>query len=359
MVLDHSWATWVQTIAFIASSQNESILVNRMVEISDHPLQRELFSVGRFLSYGVENAPWKLQVMRLLANVLNDEMQPLGLRARALGALAISGSPGVGVLFRQLANSGEHTQRQISALGLGYVRDGKGIDELRELLIDSSLNVRRAALLALVAIGTKTSLECVADALISGDDELRRSAAEALANHPEEGYPTLKEGAFLDDVLVRKAVVSGLQRVRQPWATQIIEKLHIEDEQWVVKDAASQALKELVEPKPFIPTQIPSAYNLPWLVTFASERGIGVSPGKPALDLLKLAFREGNEEQRIAAINYIGIFGDASDVIPLYQVLYSEAEGELKEAAFSALWQRANAGVELPPPAQFGLEITY
>ena len=297
--------------------------------------------------------------MRLLANMLQEEVLSLGLRGRAMSSLAISGSPGVSVLFRQLAKSDQPSQRQLAALGLGYIRDSKCIDDLRELLSDSSLNVRRAACLALVAIGNKPSLECVADALISGDDDLRRSAAEALANHPEEGYPTLKEGAFLDDVLVRKAVVSGLQRVRQPWATQMIEKLHAEDDQWVVKDAASQALKELAQPNPFIPRQIPPVYNLPWLIAFAGERGIGVSPGKAALELLKLAFKEGNEEQRIAAINYLGVFGDSSDVLPLYQVLYSEEEGELKEAAFLALWQLSTAGVELPPPAQFGLEIIH
>jgi hypothetical protein len=150
-----------------------------------------------------------------------------------------------------------------------------------------------------------------------------------------------------------------LQRVRQAWATQLIEKLHAEDEQWVVKDAASQALKELAQPNPFIPKQIPTTYNLPWLIAFAGERGIGVSPGKAAQDLLKLAFKEGKEEQRIAAINYIGIFGDSSDVIPLYQIFYTEEQGELKEAAFNALWQLATAGIEMPPPAQFGFELTH
>jgi HEAT repeat protein len=139
----------------------------------------------------------------------------------------------------------------------------------------------------------------------------------------------------------------------------MIEKLHLEDDQWVVKDAASQALKELAQPNPFIPRQIPPVYNLPWLIAFAGERGIGVSPGKAALELLKLAFKEGNEVQRIAAINYLGIFGDSSDVLPLYQVLYSEDEGELKEAAFLALWQLSTAGAELPHPAQFGLEAIH
>ena len=209
---------------------------------------------------------------------------------------------------------------------------------------------------AALVLANVEALENVADALISGDDDLRRAAAEALANHPEEGYPTLKEGAFLDDVLVRKAVIYGLQRVRQSWSTQLINQLHVEDEQWVVKDAASQALKELAMPNPHIPKQLPPIYNLPWLIAFAGERGIGISPGKPALDLLMLALKEGSEEQRLAAIHYLSLHGDASDIVPLYQILYSD-EGELREAAFNALGLLAAAGIELPPPAQFGLEI--
>ncbi len=359
MAIDSNWNTWIQTIAFLAANQHESIIVNQLVEATSPPLQRELLAAGRFLPLAIENATWRIQVMRLLANVLQNESLPLGLRMRAISALAVSGSSGVSVLFRQLANSNNPEQRQIAALGLGYIRDAKAVDDLRELLSDILLDVRRAACLALVAIGNKPSLECVADALISGDDELRRTAAEALANHPEEGYPTLKEGATLDDVLVRKAVIAGLQRVRQPWATQIIEKLHVEDEQWVVKDAAAQALKELAQPNPYIPRQIPPLYNLPWLIAFAGERGMGVSPGKAAQDLFNLALKEGKVEQRIAAINYIAIFGDSADVLPLYQVLYSEEDVDLKEAAFIALGQLAASGVELPPPAQFGLELAH
>ena len=54
----------------------------------------------------------------------------------------------------------------------------------------------------------------VARALLQGDEELRRAAAEAMANDPIEGHAMLKEGATLPDILLRRAVVHGLGTCR-------------------------------------------------------------------------------------------------------------------------------------------------
>ena len=53
---------------------------------------------------------------------------------------------------------------------------------------------------------------------------LRRAAAEALANDPVEGHAMLKEGATLDDIMLRRAVVHGLSRVGQPWAVEMLQQ---------------------------------------------------------------------------------------------------------------------------------------
>ena len=352
--LQSSWATVLYASGFMAAQQSNAPVVDLLLQTTQEPLYNELLRVARWTSYAQDNAQWRTPVMRQLAMILQNESNPQGLRARAMAALSVAGISGAGVLFRQLMNSRLPDQRLIAALGCGYLRDTKTVDDLNSLLSDVMPGVHCAASLALVAIGNKQALECVADSLLSGDDDLRRSAAEALANNPEEGYPTLKEGAGLDDVLVRKAVIFGLQRIHQPWATEIIEKLYVGDEQWVVKDAAAQALKELALTNPSIPKPYPPTYNLPWLIAFGGERGIGVAPGKAAWDLLMLALKEGNESQRIATMEYLSFHGDSSSVAPLYHILYSDNE-RLSEAAYQALWYLSAAGFELPSPTQFGL----
>jgi HEAT repeat protein len=199
-----------------------------------------------------------------------------------------------------------------------------------------------------VAIGAQAALEAVAEALLHGHEELRQAAAEALANHPDEGHPTLQEGATLEDLLVRRAVVFGLRRVRQEWAIEILRRLQLHDEQWVVKNAATQALEEMAQPEPRLPKPIPPLTELPWLIAFAGERGIGVAPGKPAQDLLLLALKEGNEEQRLAALEYLNRVPLEAALSTIYQV-YQSAKGEIREAALNTLWLYESIGITTRP----------
>jgi HEAT repeat protein len=317
-------------------------------------LQRTLLLAARWLRNAPDGLPWSATLMRRLAACLQDEGLPLALRARALTGMATSGDPGVAVLLRQLISADEADIRQLAALGLGFLRDLKATQDLTRLLDDRKPGVSRAAILALTAIGDKTSLEAVASLLLTGDEGKRKAVAEALTNQPEEGYPTLEEGSTLDDPAVRRAAAYGLGRVRQPWAIEILERLRKTDSQWVVKDAASQMLAAIQEQNPRLPRPIPRLTETAWLTAFAADRGMGVAPGKPAYELLYRALAEGNADQRQAAVYYLSGRGDEKAVMPLYQVYFSSQE-ELREMAFTALWYLAATGLHLPPPMQYGL----
>jgi HEAT repeat protein len=317
-------------------------------------LLRGLFKAARWLRYTSDRALWGSTVLRRLSNSINDEKLDDSLKVRAMVALATSGSSGVNVLFRQLLSAKTPNLRQIGALGCGILRDAKSVNELCELLGEHSPNVRRAACLALANIGDQPSLDALASALLHGDSDLRQYTAEALVNHPEEGHPILSEGATLEDLMIRRAVVDGLKRVKEAWATQILEKMQVEDSQWVVKNAASQALEELNQPDPRVPRPFPALTETPWLIAFAGEQGMGVVPGKPAMDMLLLALKQGNAEQRLAAMRFLLRYGGEEAVLPLYNTYFS-SQGEVRVAALSSLWHLAAAGLEMPSAMQFGL----
>jgi HEAT repeat protein len=248
-------------------------------------------------------------------------------------------------LFRQLLSGRDAALCQLALLGIGLLKEPKAVHDLAEHLFDPSPNVHSAACLALVRLGGKTALDAVSEALLHGDEDLRRAAAEALANDPEEGYPILKEGSRIDDLLVRRAVIFGLQRVREPWAAELLEKMQIEDAQWVVKSAASQAVEENAQRERRLPHPLPPLTQTPWLITFAGERGMGVAPGRAAVDLLLLAMKEGSEEQRLAALDTAGRIAEAQ-AVPFIKQIYECEKGELREAAYSALWRMAAAGID-------------
>jgi HEAT repeat protein len=328
-------------------------LAELLMGVQEDSIQVGLLQTGRWLRDAPEGLPWIARVMRDLAVCLQKEDLPLSLRARALSAMAQSNDSGVPVLLRQFLDDPRPSLRQLAALGLGWLRDAKSCESLRPLVNDLSPGVSRAAMLALVAIGSKDSLETVAYTLLHGDESQRKAAAEALANDPEEGYPTLQEGSALDDTAVRRAVVFGLGRLGLPWAAEILERLATEDKQWVVQDAANQTLLLVQNPHPRLPRPLPPLAQTAWLIAFGGERGMGIAPGKPAFEMLRRVLQEGNDDQRLAALYFLGQSADPSMILPISQ-LYFASRGEIREAAFNALWTLSACGLPLPAPVQYG-----
>jgi HEAT repeat protein len=350
------WMGKLSTLRYLAIQDRQAHWVETLLQDeSVDPLLSGLLTASRWLRGAPEKFSWVAKVMRHLAMAVQNEHFTLRLRSRALSALVLSGNAGVAVLLRQMLNSPQSIVRQLAVLGCGMVRDKKAGEAISKMLDDPSPGVSRAALLALIAIGDRDSMETVAFSLLHGDDSLRRDAAEALANHPEEGHPTLEEASGLEDSAVRRAAIYGLGRVKQPWSISIIERLRTEDEQWIVQDAASQVLGTIENPNPRLPQPLPSLPQTAWLIAFAAQKGMGVAPGKPAYDLLYQALQSGSEDERLAALYYLSFNGNEGAVLPLYQTYFSSTM-DVREAAFDALWNLAATGVELPPPVQYGLK---
>lgn len=350
------WTGRDLTLGFMASQDRHCDWLEGVpLESTNDILLNRLFMAARWLRYAPEGSAWQGSLLRRLVETLQNEMIPLGLRVRALAALYASGNTAITVLLRQLLQSPKPTLRQLAALGCGSVRDDKSVDDLAKLLVDSSPAIRRAACLALVNVGSKRALDAVAGALMHGDDDLRRAAAEALVNHPEEGHPTLEDGSTVEDVRVRRAVVYGLLRARMPWAREALERMQIQETQWVVQNAASESLDLLSKADGRIPRRLPPLHEAPWLIAYASERGIGVAPGKPAYELLLKALKDGSPDQRLLALNYLGRNPEEGAILPIYQVFFRVEDEETREASLQTLWNLSAAGISLPPPIQYGL----
>jgi HEAT repeat protein len=207
--------------------------------------------------------------------------------------------------FRQLLKSDHANLKQLAALCCGILADKKAIEDLNQLLQVQSPTINRAACLALAAIGDKKSLEILASSLLNGSEDIRRYAAESLANNPQEGQPALKEGSSMDDLLVRRSVVFGLIRVNQPWAIKIVENLQLEDNEWVVRNAAIQAFDELQRKASYAPTHLPDLTETLWLINYADRLGTTVAPGKPAEQLVYKALINGSPDEKLYAMDYL------------------------------------------------------
>ena len=318
------------------------------------PLHQPLFTVARWLKNAPVNAPWRGKVFTKLVEILQTEGIPLSLRAQAVAAFVQSGDPNAQALFRQFLRTTSFELLQLVALGSGATKDTKATEQLAGVLYAPSKSAQRAACLALVAIGTSPAMEAVARALLQGEEELRQYAAEAMANDRVEGQAMLKEGLSMNDILLRRAVVFGLKRIKEDWAIQMLESIQIDDDEWVVRNAASEALESMNSKSLHVPTSLPAPSESPWLIEFAGKQGTGISAGSPATDVLISALKSENVEEQLAALPYLKKTPSEGVLSNLYDAMYSD-NPELREAIFIVLCELAAGGIKLPNPQQFGL----
>ncbi|OQY31648.1 MAG: hypothetical protein B6I38_05565 [Anaerolineaceae bacterium 4572_5.1] len=349
-----AWSFQRQTIHYAAATCEMEKWIGEYVQTeTDTPLARKLLQAGEWLSTLPKEAKGRQIILKTISQIISGDEHSIEVKVRLVSMLSNVDDPQIANLFRYLLKSRQSEARKIAALGSGFIRDTKAVAQLTKLL-GGNPEVDQAICLALVNIGTVPALDAIATALLSGDEQLRRSAAEALANDPQEGYPALQEGSEMEDILVRHAVVYGLKRVKEPWAIHLLTKMQLEEGQWIVKNAAQQALEELQQPSSHIPAPLPALEDVPWLIAFAGEEGEGISFGDSAHNMLLKVLEKGSEEQQLAALSLIQRKGIANVFPILYHSLYGEIP-EVNSAAFNTLWHLAASGAEIPHPKQYGL----
>lgn len=348
------WSGKYLTMRFIAAHGDASRLAQAMLEHSRLPMYHPLFAAARWLRDAPRSAPWRGKMFGALAAILQTEGIPLGARGQALAAFVYSGDPSAAALFRQFASSNSFELVHLAILGSGAIRDVKALKTIENALQAPSLSVKRAACMALSAVNTIDSLEIAAQALLNGEEDIRRAAGEALANDPNEGHAMLRDGITINDILLRRAVVYGLGRVKEEWALDLLKKIQIEDEQWVVRNAATEVIEVRTRGEGYSPTRLKAPADTPWLIEFAAKKGVGISPGAPATDILLIALKEDDPEARLAALQFLKYTPQDVVLKQIYEAMYRD-DPELREAAYNVLWELRVSGVKLRDPSEYGL----
>jgi hypothetical protein len=349
-----AWVGKTLTMYYFARNGDVTPYINELIQ-EDDILHSNHLIIARWLQIAPKNRTWRTIILRTLTSVLHKEKETPGLAGKIISALAFSGDVGVSVLFRQLLKSDQSILKQLSALGCGILEEKKAIEDLNAMLLEDSPSSIRAASLALGAIGDKQSLEILATTLLNGTELARRCSAEALANNPIEGHPALKDGATMEDLLVRRSVAYGLIRVNQPWAINIVEKMQLEDNEWVVRNGALQAFDEYRRKITYAPRPLGDPTEMDWLINYATKIGTTVAPGKPADGLVVKALSNGNQDEVLNALDYLRIKADAK-VINEINSVYSKKTGEVKDLAYYILWLMMISGVKLPTEFKYNIE---
>jgi HEAT repeat protein len=348
---DLGWLPAEAALSYFAASGDVAAIASALLQVKDDPLERRLLTLSKWIREAPPKAEWRGEVLRSLAVLVQNNAKPFGLRLRAVHALARAAEGSVGILYRRLLALDTVSSRILGALGVGSLRDAEAIPTLLKMVAsDPETPARHAACLALAAIGTEASLEGLGRFLLKGDESTRLAAAEAIACDPYEGYGMLREAAEIDDSHTRRAAVFGLSRVHEDWAADIIQKIMVDDKQWVVRGAAAEALERKRSPMSKIQPAPRELSETPWLVAFAAKQGVGIASGKASLEMLRKALTGGSAEEKTASLEAISSFGLEEFGLEIQQGL-SSPEIWLRDAAYETLYRLEASGKRIPAPA--------
>ena len=298
-------------------------------------LKKKLLRASLWLEYTQNKSPEETALLKQITREIHTNSYYL-IKIRLVSALARSSNPQVKSIFQHFLKSSDLDTRRAAAVGSGLLQDLSAVPLLIKQLNDAHPS-STAACYALGKISSPRSLEAIAEALLHGSELLRRSAAESLAQNRSEGHPALREGSTRDDLLVRYAVVHGLSLINESWALEILDKMRIDEKEWVVRDLAQQTYQILETRSPYLPQDTPPPHEAPWLIEFAAEQDLSPPTPENALDYLLKALGTGSDDQIQNALAHISRTGK-DDLIPSLLDLAGSIQFEIAHQAMLSIW---------------------
>ncbi len=336
------WSGKMVTLHHLAERIDMGQVVDSLAKQGD--FHRGVMKSGRWLRNSTPGSATRIQIMRKMVGIVQDGMQPRSVRTRAMSALIFSGDKSIPALCQKLLRHEDPVIRGLAAMGLGITGDMRFENELAGMVSDGTLEVRAAACLGLAALGTRSAIDVVASVMLEADEDTQRAAAEALSTDPGEGHGVLLEAAEMDDLLVRRAAIYGLERMDPQVAYPVLQNLQLSDSQWIVRNVATEVIELIDRGSPRVPRPLPALDSESWLIEFAGAGGEGLPPGDAARDVLLKVLETGDAEQIMAALDYLR--RDAAAVFYLATVpLLDHPQPEVREAAHNTIWHMQSAGL--------------
>ncbi len=343
-------SAWRQAITYCASHTDLTNFVNTRMSNPTDIIQSNIMEIAHWLKYAPQDVAWRMPYIKYLGKVFTAPNQYPLLRERAAAALLTAGEPNVSVIFQQATQSVVAQIRQLACLGIGVLGQPEGASAIIPLLKDGGSDVQLAAALGLGAIRTEEALTALVDALTDGSESLRQAVAETLADIPLEGYPTLYDAIQDDEMIVRRAAVFGIKRLKSDWAVVAIYRAFLEDSQWYVRSAAQMAFQEMRYGTGNGPHGYPPPEAITWLNEWAAKRQENIPPGEDASLILVKALQEGEDTVRALAARNVGQLGEVQMAKVLYNTL-RDKKSDVRDAAHRSLADlQIQTGKLLPTP---------
>ncbi|TVR23036.1 MAG: HEAT repeat domain-containing protein [Anaerolineaceae bacterium] len=343
--------TWRDAFIFAAAHTPLDNVVRARMDAPLDVLLNQLLDAAQWIRYAGGKVEWVPGLLRTLGKLFAARKQYPTARERIAAALVGTGDRNAVRIFERSLNHPDATVRRLSCLGLGALRHGDDVGAIAALMGDSDPKVQIAAGLALGVIGTDEALEEMAVMFTQGHETMRQTIAESFAAIPDEGYPVLFDAVSHEDMMLRRAAVFGLRRIRAPWALIYLHDVSLADDEWYVKSAAEQAFLDLQYGIAASgPRRYPQPEQIDWLKRWVDSVGDLASKRESGERLLRRALEEGPAEVQYLAVGNLGQLAAYGQMGTIYSAL-RHREYYVREAAYRALGDiQMQMGEALPTP---------
>jgi HEAT repeat protein len=335
---------WHMLLFFYVGRVGVGDLANQLLTAKQNdPLYENLFRLTSWLPELLDKGEWRRQILIRLGQMIIKTSLPYTLRHRSALALAQCGESGVPAFLNQLVRQPDPALRQTAVAAIPVLGVDAALPVLEKMLEDNDPAVRRTAVHALGWLADPAAEKPLLTALVDQDDTLNRAAAEALASNGPEGFQILREALSEEALHIRRAGVYGLSILDDYEAVTLLNFTEREDEQWIVKSAAQNALELISGRNRFVPWHIPTPGDQGWLIVWNARQGQTVPGGQAALPVLLNALSGASEDAvRATAAMALARLVLPDSLQPLRGALRDPA-AQVREAAFLALCQLQRA----------------
>ena len=341
--------------SFLSARDIQSDWLENLISIEKPPLFQNIFMISSWLRHTPQKCSWRTSLLKKLLQLVQNNQLPFGIRLRSLGSIMFANDSSTTSLVKQLLSQKNPTLIHLTLLAIGC-RSGDELllGDLLSLFQSSDLKTQKYTALVLAQIINQNALHALAKTLLDGEESLRQFIAEILASLKGEGVAIIKDAITMEDILVRRSAIFGLIRINENWAIELLQKLSFEDNQWVIRNIALQALEYLQGENHYLPQKRKPAHENEWLIKFASLNNLGVSPQTSITPLIIESLKNKDPIINSNGINLINSLEDIDLVDELYRIIYSENQ-DLSNKALETCWKILIQGMDVPTPSRFGI----
>jgi len=218
-----------------------------------------------------------------IAKIVTSPKVPLSTRYLAASLILYSQENILFYLLKHFSSSTDIDTSQLIILLVGLSGEAKYADLLAPFLSSNLPMLRELALLMLIR-----HPELDASSLI--DFEMQglggQNIGVLMSFEGDEGLKQLQRYSTLEDPNCRRNSIAGLRMINEDWSLKELHHLNSTDHEWMVRDAAAQAIENQWSPAPFIPRPLPPLGKNPTILRFLETNSLASPYRGNSSDLL-------------------------------------------------------------------------